>query len=77
MWNRATGVATSIRSIDLLAKTYQNPNALTQTVQGYIQELAGFNGQNWAGVRISAAQIPGRELSQGVPTELPKHRWTL
>ena len=67
IWDRATGVATSIKSIDLLSKSYQNISTLTSTVQGYVQELAGFNGQNWAGQVITAGQIMGRELSLGIP----------
>jgi len=68
IWNRATGIATSIKSIDLLSKSYQNIGTLTRTVQGYVQELAGFNYQNWAGVEIKATQIMGRELSLGIPS---------
>jgi hypothetical protein len=61
------GIATSIKSIDLSAKTYQNMSALTSTLQGYVQKLAGFNGQNWAGKIITSEQILGRELSLGIP----------
>ncbi|MCX7683008.1 MAG: hypothetical protein N2508_13760 [Anaerolineae bacterium] len=38
------GVATSIKTLDLNAATYQNIGALTSKVQGYINTLANFQG---------------------------------
>ncbi len=63
----ANGVATSIKSIDLRAASYQNISTLTSTVQGYITTLANWQGATWGGVRINAAQITGRELLLAIP----------
>lgn len=41
------GIATSIKSIDLMAKSYQNTATLTQTIQGYINKLANWQGARW------------------------------
>jgi RHS repeat-associated protein len=61
------GIATSIKSIDLGTKTYQNTGALTSQVQGYIDELAGFTGDSYGGVTIYNAMIRGRELILAIP----------
>jgi RHS repeat-associated protein len=61
------GIATSIKSLDLGAKTYQNITTLTRTVTGYINAVAGFTGRNWARVNIQNADIAGRALELAVP----------
>lgn len=40
----AKGVATSIKSIDLTAKSYASTSALTRKIASYIDDLAKFNG---------------------------------
>jgi hypothetical protein len=64
------GIATSIKSINLSAATYQNINALTSEVRGYINTLANWQGQptSWGGVRILANQINSRVLELAIPT---------
>jgi RHS repeat-associated protein len=59
------GVATSIKSIDLGAKTYQNIGALTSEVQGYVGKVANFNGARWGGAEITG--ITGRQLILAIP----------
>jgi RHS repeat-associated protein len=61
------GIATSIKSIDLTAKSYQSVETLTRTVQGYINALANWQGARWGGVTIQANQIAGRELILAIP----------
>lgn len=61
------GIATSIKSIDLMAKSYQNINTLTRTVQGYINTLANWQGATWGNITIQANQIVGRELILAIP----------
>lgn len=66
----AGGVATSVKSLDLNASTYQSQAALSRTVTGYVDKLAGFNGTSasgWAGVRINPSQINTRVLDLAVP----------
>jgi hypothetical protein len=56
------GIATSIKSIDLTAKTYQNTSQLWSTVSGYVTKLANFQGATLGQYAITAQQITGREL---------------
>jgi len=61
------GLATSIKSLDLGAKSYQNLTTLTRTVEGYVNKLANWQGANWGGARIDPQIIRGRELQLAIP----------
>lgn len=61
------GVATSIKSTDLNASTYQSPSRLSGKLRGYVDKVAGFNGANHAGTRIDANQITSRQLDIAIP----------
>lgn len=62
-----TGIATSIKSIDLDAASYLSGNGLRSTLTRYVDKVAGFNGANWAKVRIQPNQITGRSLEVVMP----------
>ncbi|WDZ87372.1 RHS repeat-associated core domain-containing protein [Micromonospora cathayae] len=67
----ANGVATSIKSVDLSAKSYQNAGRLTSLGKGYVDKVAGF-AQNGAsvshgGTTITGSQVTGRALDIAVP----------
>ncbi len=48
------GVATSIKSLDLTANSYQKGNKVFQTLKGYINKLDSFGGTvNWAGTTVT------------------------
>jgi hypothetical protein len=59
------GLATSIKSIDLNAASYQNIATLNRTMTGYIDSVANFNGRTWAGVNVSG--VTARALELAVP----------
>lgn len=64
------GVATSIKSIDLFSKTYQNTGTLIKTVQGYVNSVANWQGtsqQGWGGVTITNQMIQARQLILAIP----------
>lgn len=62
------GVATSIKSIDLTAKTYQDSGALVSKLNQYVSEVAAFKGSKGGGTtRITSNMIQGRELSLAIP----------
>lgn len=61
------GVATSIKSIDLAAKSYRSTAALTRTVRSYIDSVAGFTGRTWGGVTVRGSDITARALELAVP----------
>lgn len=62
------GVATSIKSLDLGAKTYQNTRTLQTTCERYIDKVAGFNGRNWGRHNITQEDISGRALDLVIPS---------
>ena len=56
------GVATSIKSIDLTAATYNSAAHLTRVLGNYAHALSRFPGAFWGGVRITAADMTERVL---------------
>ncbi|MFC0005790.1 pre-peptidase C-terminal domain-containing protein [Micromonospora siamensis] len=66
----ANGTATSIKSVDLGAKTYQSAAKLTSRLKGYVDKAAGFAKSNpvtFDGVTIRPGQVAARELEVVVP----------
>ena len=62
------GVATSIKSIDLGVKSYQNIGQLTGTVKGYVNALADWQGvRQWGGISIENSKIIARDLLLAIP----------
>ncbi len=61
------GIATSIKSLDVNAVTYQNAATLSRTVMGYIDSIANFAGRSWAGANVPGSSITGRALDLAVP----------
>lgn len=63
-------MATSIKSTDLNAKTYQSISVLKRQLKGYVDTVANYNGtgpNGWAGVTIKPNQITGRGLDLAIP----------
>ena len=48
----ANGVATSIKSVDLTAKSYQKSGALLSTLKGYVNTLKNFSGTTYGKTTI-------------------------
>ncbi len=61
------GVATSIKSIDLNAATYQDEATLTYRLNAYIDKIALFEGDDLGGIMIRPSEINGRVLSLAIP----------
>jgi hypothetical protein len=61
------GVATSIKSIDLQAPTYQNISNLSSRLGSYIDKVSSFQGRPWAGVDTTG-QVTSRVLDLVVPS---------
>jgi hypothetical protein len=64
----AQGIATSIKSVDVFAKTYQSGNALFSRLAGYVDQLASARGGQVGQAIIRPEQIKGRVLEIIVPT---------
>jgi RHS repeat-associated protein len=56
------GVATSVKSLDLGAKTYQNAQRLTSTLTGFVDKLAQFDGGRLGTFRVQGEAITHRVL---------------
>ncbi|KFF73830.1 hypothetical protein HX13_17680 [Chryseobacterium sp. P1-3] len=63
----ADGVATSIKTLDLAAKSYAKNNQVFNTLKGYINKLANFKGAEWGGEAVEGSAIKSRVLEVGVP----------
>jgi hypothetical protein len=63
----AAGVATSIKSSDLNAATYQDFARLTSRLDKYIDKLKAYAGTNWGGDHVDPSAITGRVLRLIVP----------
>ncbi|MGL4825647.1 MAG: hypothetical protein ACRC4G_05595, partial [Alphaproteobacteria bacterium] len=61
------GVVTSIKSIDLNAKTYQDAKKLQRTLEKYVDKVADFRGDIFAGQPVSAEKITLRALDLAIP----------
>ncbi len=61
------GAATSIKSIDLNAATYQDPRRLMSTLSRYTNALAEYAGSELGGFRVRAEDITSRTLSIAIP----------
>ena len=61
------GVATSRKSIDLNAATYQDYGRLTSRLNAYIDKLAEYTGTRWGGDVIESSDITGRVLQLIIP----------
>ena len=61
------GIATSIKSIDLNAKTYQNDISLTNRVLKCVDDVREFEGADWGGKSVKPDDIAGRALEVIVP----------
>ncbi|MDH2346721.1 RHS repeat-associated core domain-containing protein [Bradyrhizobium sp. SSUT77] len=63
-----SGVATSIKSIDLGAATYQNVASLTNTLNGYVNSIANFAPVNWGAAQLAGSPITARILTLATPS---------
>ena len=56
------GVATSIKSLDLTAATYQSASALVSRLSSYAAKLSAFQGARFAGQEVLGAEIKEKVL---------------
>ena len=63
----SNGIATSIKSIDLNAATYQDAARLTYRLNAYVDTIATYEGSALGAVEIVPSDISGRALSLAVP----------
>jgi hypothetical protein len=61
------GLITSIKSVDLNAKTYKNSSILKTKLESYVDKVADFKGKVFGGTKIYASQIKERALEVAIP----------
>lgn len=61
------GIATSIKSIDLNAATYQSAIGLTHRLEKYVNQVSEFVGDSLGNDVVEFSEIKGRALSLAVP----------
>ena len=61
------GVATSVKSIDLNAATYQNEESLAYRLNKFVADVRDFDGDRWGGLLIRDVDIKGRAVQVIVP----------
>ena len=61
------GVATSIKTIDVKAKTYQVNNALFRTLKKYVNDLSAFKPRDWGNINLKGTDIRTKVLEVGIP----------
>ncbi len=61
------GVATSIKTLNLKAVTYSKPNAVYNTLKGYINKLHNFQGATKGGIEVTKDAIKTKVLNVGIP----------
>jgi hypothetical protein len=64
---RADGVVTSIKTIDLEAKTYKSPAQLRSQIRHYIDLLHTYNGGSRGSVDIQPQDIKSKVLELAIP----------
>jgi len=74
IWNPATGLGTSIKSVDLAAPTYQSASSLTSLIKGYINTLAQFKGVNRPSLN-TFGKITSRQLDVVIPSSGTPAQW--
>jgi RHS repeat-associated protein len=69
VWDQSTGAATSIKSLDLNAASYQDPSRLTSTLNGYVNSASRYSRTTapWAGATVNSNQIAVRQVQIIIP----------
>lgn len=70
-------VATSIKIMDLTAKSYQQGNAVLNTLKGYVDDLAKFTSESWGGTAVTKGETyTSKALELAVQTgKEPEGQW--
>lgn len=61
------GTVTSLKSLNIFDRSYQNLSRLGSTLSGYVQQLANYRGGQTPSGVIRAGQITGRVLGVTLP----------
>ena len=69
-FDRATGVATSFKSVNLMDKTYQTASNLRSLLKRYLNALSKFKGSRLGNVIVRGADVRQKVLRIAIPSSL-------
>lgn len=69
------GVATSAKTLDTSASTYQSPSAIASKLNGYINDIADYSGTG-KNVAVNPADIQSKSIQLAVPASTTPAQWT-
>ena len=61
------GVATSVKTMNIFAKSLAKDGAVEKQLVKYVDKLADFKGASWGGQTVEGAEITKRVLEVGIP----------
>ena len=73
--NNLASSITSIKSIDLAARTYQQGNALFNRIMTYSRSVANFTNRTWAGETVRVNSSTQRILELAIPHGATQTQW--
>lgn len=68
------GVATSIKTLDVGAKSYLKGNNVFNKLKDYIDKLSSFKGREWSKIIIEEKDIKKKILEVGIPKGATKEQ---
>jgi len=67
IWDPVAGRATSIKSMNLTDKSYQNPGYLKRQIQDAVDETVNFSSHTSGGFTLDSKMIKHRDLKVAIP----------
>ncbi|KCX95226.1 VENN motif pre-toxin domain-containing protein [Acinetobacter nosocomialis] len=68
----ATGLATSDKTLNTAAKTYQDPKKITSQINKYIDQMDNFTGDNKGRFELTNDKIKSKEMQLAIPVNTSK-----
>ncbi|QNW95819.1 hemagglutinin repeat-containing protein [Acinetobacter seifertii] len=68
----ATGLATSDKTLNTAAKTYQDPKKITSQINKYVDQMDNFTGDNKGRFELTSDKIKSKEMQLAIPVNTSK-----
>ncbi|KHO14397.1 adhesin HecA family 20-residue repeat protein [Acinetobacter baumannii] len=73
-WDPATGLATSDKTLNTAAKTYQDPKKITSQINKYVDQMANFTRDTKGPFRLTDDMITSKEMQLAIPANTSKNQ---
>ncbi|WP_343316500.1 hemagglutinin repeat-containing protein [Acinetobacter soli] len=73
-WDPATGLATSDKTLNTAAKTYQDPKKITSQINKYVDQMANFTKDGRETLQIRNSDIKSKEMQLAIPANTSKRQ---